>query len=362
MGFLPYVKRDTIFTIQVIVVCITWYSCSSGQNVVNKLALQKFPFPLTIALSSLINNVIYSIPLMAYFRIEPIRPKKSYLLKTILPISAGRALGVGFAYFGLLKVPVSYAQTVKATMPVFTVVISRYILSEVQSKRVYLSLLPIICGVFVASVTELQFNSMGLFSSLFSTAVFACLNVLAKKVFEETNMHPLNLLSLNSQLAGLMLFPFWFLKDGMALWSTFTDSEHSRVVEPISHFVGYLLMSGVLSFIQNLCAFLLIHQLTTLSYAISNAAKRIAVIIISLIYLRNPVTPMNFLGMLLSVIGVFIYNRIKSSERRKRSKSPLIPEKMDDYNDTKFLRRHERVVNLGGMRSTNSDVKLLLSS
>ncbi|CAD5209961.1 unnamed protein product [Bursaphelenchus okinawaensis] len=175
-------------------------------------------------------------------------------------------------------------------------------------------------------------------------------------------MHPVNLLSLNSQLAGFMLIPFWFYKDGLALWSTFTDPVNSKVTEPLSHFIGYLFMSGVLSFIQNPCAFTLIHQLTTLSYAISNAAKRIAVIIRSLVYLRNPVTPMNFLGMLISVMGVFIYNRIKSSERMKRSKSQLIPETNDDYNSTKFLRRNDRVVHLGGMRSTNSDVKLLLSS
>lgn len=123
----------------------------------------------------------------------------------ILPISAGRALAVGFAYFGLMKVPVSYAQTgmfintlylhfffesyftyncrlVKATMPVFTVLISRIILHERQSNRVYLSLVPVIVGVFIASVTEIQFDLNGLLCSLFSTSLFAGLNVLAKKV------------------------------------------------------------------------------------------------------------------------------------------------------------------------------------
>ncbi|CAD5209959.1 unnamed protein product [Bursaphelenchus okinawaensis] len=121
----------------------------------DKAVEKKFPFPLTIALSSLVNNVIYSIPLMAYLHIEAITPKRSYILKTIFPISAGRALAVGFAYFGLLKVPVFYAQTVKATMPVFTVIISRYILGERQTLRIYMSLLPIIIGVFIASITEL---------------------------------------------------------------------------------------------------------------------------------------------------------------------------------------------------------------
>lgn len=69
-------------------------------------------------------------------------------------------------------------------MPCFTVLVSRIMLNERQPGKVYASLVPIIVGVFTASVTELQFDSMGLFSSLFSTLIFAFLNVLAKKVVD----------------------------------------------------------------------------------------------------------------------------------------------------------------------------------
>lgn len=356
------ISQDTRFAGQIISICLIWYTCSSGQNVVNKIALQQFPYPLTIALSSLLNNVIYAIPLSKYLHIKPVRASQSYLCKMILPISAGRALAVGFAYFGLLKVPVSYAQTVKATMPVFTVLISRVMLHERQSNRVYISLIPVIFGVFVASVTEIQFDLSGLLCSLFSTSLFAGLNVLAKKVFQDTGMHPINLLSLNSQLAAVMLFPLWVLKDGSGLWTAFTsyDQKEDSTVH-IQTFVYYLFFSGLLSFIQNLCAFTLIHQLTTLSYAVSNAAKRIAVIVISLLWLKNPVTPINMAGMLISVLGVLLYNRAKHSERLKRSKSPLITE--EEHRDNGHLfRRHDRHLHLTGMTSSNSDVKLMLST
>lgn len=67
-------------------------------------------------------------------------------------------------------------------MPVFTVLISRVLLNDRQTQRVYASLVPIIVGVCTASATELQFDALGLASSLLSTSVFAYLNVLAKKV------------------------------------------------------------------------------------------------------------------------------------------------------------------------------------
>jgi drug/metabolite transporter (DMT)-like permease len=120
----------------------------------------------------------------------------------------------------------------------------------------------------------------------------------------------------------------------------------------------FLFLSGLMSFIQNLCAFILIHQLTTLSYAVTNAGKRVMVIVLSLLTLHNPVTPLNIFGMLLSVAGIFIYNRTKHSESQKRSTSPVI------FNEqpNQILRRRERTISLSEMRSSKSDVRLLLAS
>uniref|UniRef100_A0A1I7Z7T6 TPT domain-containing protein n=1 Tax=Steinernema glaseri TaxID=37863 RepID=A0A1I7Z7T6_9BILA len=328
------------FSLHIVLICLFWYSVSSASSIVNKITLQQYPYPTTLALSSLISVSFYSVFLLKYWKIgiNSGSLNKHYLLWYIVPLSFGKALAAGSAYYGLWKVPVSYAHTIKATMPLFAVLMARVLLGEKQRARVYLSLLPIVLGVTIASVTEVSFNLAGLLSSLLSTFVYSGLNVVVKKILKDTDMHPLHLLSVNSQLAAIFLFPYWVFKDAFALHY----SGEPGAID--SHFLILLTASGVLSFAQNLCAFTLIHKLTALSYAVSNATKRVTVIGTSLVTLRNPVTPANLFGMLLSILGVFLYNRAKNGES-KRKVLPVLSDNQiyrEFLPETPFLHQHQR--------------------
>lgn len=203
-------------------------------------------------------------------------------------------------------------------MPLFTVILSQLILKERPSKWVYLSLLPIVAGVVIASFTEISFDLIGLISALISTLGFSLQNIYSKKVLKETEMHHLRLLHVLARLALLMFLPVWLLVD------------FKVVMQPALLFNGYktpllLLADGILNWLQNIIAFSVMALVTPLTYSVSSAFKRIFVIGVSLFILGNPVTGLNVLGMLLTIVGVLAYNRAKFYSRKSNRYEQLLP-------------------------------------
>lgn len=206
-----------ISLIKLVFYLILWYSISSLANIIGKRLLTIFPHPFSVTLIQLFHGWAYSIPLLRLIQIPPptyLHSKRIYYLTIILPLALGKLLSQLTSQISLRLVPISYTHTVKALMPLFTVILSRLVLLEQHSMIVYLSLIPTIIGVVIASFSELSFDAIGLVSALFSTCLQAVQNIYSKKTLKHLEIHHIALLSVLSKLSWCLLVPFWFLLDG----------------------------------------------------------------------------------------------------------------------------------------------------
>ncbi|CAH0729082.1 unnamed protein product, partial [Brenthis ino] len=305
-------------TLTVGALCVTWYALSSASNVVGKLVLTEFPFPMTVTMVQLLSTVLYSMPAFAACNVRraPKFPWK-YYFKVLIPLAIAKFFTTMFSQISIWKVPISYAHTVKATTPLWTAALARVLFGERQSARVQAALLLIAGGVALASATELQFDALGLGAALAAAALLSLQHLYSKRVMRDSGVHPLRLLQMLSALALVPLAPAWLWAEGGAL----DDAA------PGEHAAALLAADGALAWLQALAAFSVLSRVSPLAYAVASAAKRGVVVGASLLLLRNPTPPANLAGMSLALLGALAYNRAKvlAPPRPPDDRRPLLP-------------------------------------
>ena len=324
-----------------------WYWSSALTNTSSKSILTAFDKPATLTLvqfafvssycilcswlASTFPRVRTAIPALKH----PIRYPSRDVIMTTLPLAAFQIGGHLLSSTATSKIPVSLVHTIKGLSPLFTVLAYRFIFNIRYPRATYMSLVPLTAGVMLACSGKHAFKGefLGIMYALLATIIFVTQNIFSKRLFNEAafaeeqgqgaqsrKLDKLNLLCYSSGLAFLITGPIWFWTEGLGiigdfLWDGSVDLRQSPNAFDHGRLIIEFIFNGSFHFGQNILAFVLLSMVSPVTYSVASLTKRVFVVVVAILWFRNPTTGIQAAGIGLTFLGLYFYDR--SNEKNK---------------------------------------------
>ncbi|EGC35066.1 hypothetical protein DICPUDRAFT_92094 [Dictyostelium purpureum] len=283
-----------------------WFVLNISTLILNKYIYSSlyFYYPITLTAIHMLLCWVGSVFVLKVYKLIPlIQISWSSQFFNILILSILFCSNIVFGNVSLRWVPVSFMQTVKSSVPLFTVILQTLFFSKRFSRDTYLSMIPIVGGVCLASVSEVNFNQAGFIAALASSVLSAIFAIVSGLILTQ-QMNAVNLLYYMSPISFCLLFP-------IAAFTEFESIQSEWALYGESRPVVILALSGVIAFLLNTFTFLVIKFTSPLTYTVSGNLKVVLSITISILIFKNETNFLNIVGCAIAVIGVIWYSQIR---------------------------------------------------
>ena len=294
----------------------------------------------SVALLQLFMGLFYVIPVWKLgIRKQPELTASE--LKKLIPVAVCHLLTHVGAIISLGAGAVSFTHIVKAAEPAgkhfslffiitniannlfkFLYIVNLYIVSAGLSAvfmksflpwQVSLTLLPVMGGVALASLSELSFTWLSFISAMVSNVASASRGIVGKLSMGNKspgkNMDASNLYAVMTILSTLMLIPFTIAIDYKNIVPTLQAVEKAGNLKTL---IIETLLSCLFYYSYNEVAFLTLDNVAPVTHALGNTIKRVVIILTSVLVFGTKMTPNGIAGSAIAIFGVLLYSLAKN--------------------------------------------------
>lgn len=192
---------------------------------------------------------------------------------------------------GCVTVPLH--QVIRATTPIFTVLIYRIYYHSTYSKEIYLSIIPLIVGVGLSTYGDYDATVFGTLVTLVG-AFLAAVKTVATNRVQTAGMHlsALELLHHMSPMAFLQVIGLIFITGEYAAYFAVTRNLHDYGF----YAVNALLINGLIAFGVNLVSFTANKQAGALTMTVAANVKQVLTVVLSVTFWQLMIGPVNLCG------------------------------------------------------------------
>ncbi|PKI83862.1 hypothetical protein MVES1_002322 [Malassezia vespertilionis] len=323
--------------------CVLWYLSSALSSNTSKGLLSVghrradpaeralFPYPMTLTLVHFVfvNVFCYLGTCRSLLRSYTLARRLVRISwaqqREVAQISVFNVVGHALSSLAISRVPVSMVHTIKALSPLFTVLSYVYLFNVSYSSQIYVSLVPLMLGVVLAcsSLSSSADDVVGFAAALGSTFIFVVQNIYSKNLLKPAavqtaapmKLDKINIMFYSSAWSIVLMLPLCIYHD---------IPRMAAQARPLTLHALYLLFAnGVVHFAQNLLAFQVLAHVSPVTYSIANLFKRVFVILIAIVWFGQSVTHMQWVGIALTFLGLYLYNQAKIGTQAPREADTL---------------------------------------
>lgn len=270
-------------------------------------------------------SVIFGLIFTKIFRVQTLASLSAHQFRSIVPLSVTFLVKELLKYAALSRVSVNLVNTIRSLGPIFNVLLEYLFLGHIPQRSILYVLIPIVIGVALTSIDEIHVASVsnslfvalvGFLAAVFSTAINIGQNIYSKILFGREKIDPVSLQIFLSAISFLLMSPFTLLQLGYQSFRVPTASHF--LAPPATPVFASLVLAGFVNFVASQLAFNTLRLVSPLSYSVANTFKRVAIAVIAIVYFSERLSTTNALGISVSIIGIFFYERRARALRQAR--------------------------------------------
>lgn len=209
---------------------------------------------------------------------------------------------------------------VKATIPFWTVLVTMF-LGERYTLSIYLSLIPTVGGVVLASWSDSNFNLAGLAAALCSTIAQTLLNLFSKRAVQRsgvTGQQAQFIMASLSACASLPLYVIFSKTSSGEDDGVFMSSASALMVRGDVAPLGMIALAALAYHSEYLLNFMYVARVSPLAFSVTDIARRVSIISAGALMFGKPLSAMNMLGIVIALGGVLWYSILNQSREGKK--------------------------------------------
>ncbi|KAK7410825.1 hypothetical protein VNO78_01960 [Psophocarpus tetragonolobus] len=227
---------------------------------------------------------------------------KPFDQKAVMGFGILNGISIGLLNLSLGFNSVGFYQMTKLAIIPCTILLEILFLGKKFRKRIQFSLLVLLVGVGIATVTDLQLNALGSFLSLLAIITTCVAQIMTNTIQKKFKVSSTQLLYQSCPYqATILLIIGPYLDKILTNLNVFAYEYTTQVTTTI-------VLSCMISIAVNFSTFLVIGRTSPVTYQVLGHLKTCLVLAFGYIIVRDPFSWRNILGILVAMVGMVLYS------------------------------------------------------